>query len=79
MTDTLFTNQPSGASRPVSEEQKARPDAMYRRLLLWRLLVGLLSPFACSRCGCLALDPIGWDGPRRPLCGRCADGEKVPL
>lgn len=50
----------------------------------WSLLVdrysqGLLAPFSCSRCGVIALDPLGWNGPRQPLCERCADPEEVPL
>jgi hypothetical protein len=41
-----------------------------------RYRLGWLEPFKCSRCGKLALDPIGWAGKRRPLCESCADGEK---
>lgn len=45
------------------------------RLLADRVNQGLLVPFVCSNCGVLALDSLGWNGPRLPLCGRCADGE----
>jgi hypothetical protein len=38
-----------------------------------RLDEGLLSPFTCMRCGVIALDPHGWDGPHTLLCSECAD------
>lgn len=50
------------------------PDLDYVRLLLERYAAGLLGPFECSRCGRMALDPIGWNGPGKPLCPSCADG-----
>jgi hypothetical protein len=56
---------------------QAAPRASYWRLLTERYSQGLLQPFACFRCGVLGLDPLGWDGPRRPLCASCADGEGV--
>ena len=43
-------------------------------LLLSRYAKGLLQPFTCFGCGQKALDPIGWDGPQKPLCETCADG-----
>ena len=52
-----------------------RSASLYWQLIVARYLDGLLSPFACSGCGALALDPIGFDGPQRPLCDACADPE----
>jgi hypothetical protein len=46
----------------------------YSRLLFQRTYVGLLRPFRCSGCGLLALDPIGWNGHRQPLCEACSEG-----
>jgi hypothetical protein len=46
----------------------------YFRMLAEREAQGLLFWFSCSRCGSYSLDPIGWDGPGRPLCETCADG-----
>jgi len=45
------------------------------RLLSERFAAGLLAPFGCAGCGLTALDPLGWNGSRRPLCDQCADPE----
>jgi hypothetical protein len=37
--------------------------------------LGELPAFTCSRCGKVSLDPCGWDGPGKPLCDKCADGD----
>jgi hypothetical protein len=47
----------------------------YSRLLDQRCAYGLLALFQCSGCGAVALDPLGWNGPHRPLYGACADPE----
>jgi hypothetical protein len=57
---------------------RATPRASYWRLLTNRLGQGLLEPFVCAGCGAVALDPIGWNGRRQPLCASCADGTEVP-
>jgi hypothetical protein len=44
-------------------------------LLAERYASGLLMPLTCSQCGQRSIDPLGWNGPRLPLCGRCADWE----
>jgi hypothetical protein len=75
----------SPASKPGRRIKKLKRSRSYRTaaqltrfhyvtLLLDQYALGLLHPFSCSRCGQRALDPLGWDGPRRPLCGMCADG-----
>jgi hypothetical protein len=46
----------------------------YPVLLLNRYASHVLHPFNCFRCDIRALDPIGWDGRRKPLCETCADG-----
>jgi hypothetical protein len=48
-----------------------KPNNTYRRRLVRRWRRGLLHPFRCVRCGNLALDPLGWDGPERPICADC--------
>jgi hypothetical protein len=45
----------------------------YARLIVGRYAEGLLEPFQCAVCGIMALDPIGWNEHREPLCARCAD------
>lgn len=55
-------NQPGGHS-----------SVLYLKLIVSRCSQGLLEPFRCAVCGIQALDPIGWNGPHKPLCGRCAD------
>jgi hypothetical protein len=45
---------------------------LYLSLIARRYCEGLLQPFKCFNCGILALDPLGWAGPHKPLCGRCA-------
>ena len=40
----------------------------YQRRLAKRLGQRLLPPFICTLCRCLALDPIGWNGPHKPPC-----------
>jgi len=47
----------------------------YWRLLVERLSENLPTQFVCSACGVIAIDPAGWNGPKRPLCERCADHE----
>jgi hypothetical protein len=47
----------------------------YAARIGYRYAVGLLKPFRCAVCGKLALDPIGWLGRHKPLCGKCADPE----
>jgi hypothetical protein len=37
--------------------------------------VGELPAFTCSACGKVGLDPCGFNGPAKPLCEKCADGE----
>jgi hypothetical protein len=49
--------------------------SIYSRLLAERYAQGLLEPFRCYRCGISALDPLGFDGPHRPLCDICSDRE----
>jgi hypothetical protein len=51
----------------------AESSLAYTHLIVSRCSQGLLEPFRCAGCGILALDPLGWNGPRQPLCGGCAD------
>jgi hypothetical protein len=44
----------------------------YSHLLTRRYAERLLRPFRCHRCGSQTLDPLGFDGPHKPLCWRCA-------
>ena len=46
---------------------------LYARLIVSRYSQKLLEAFQCAVRGITALDPIGWNGPRQPLCARCAD------
>jgi hypothetical protein len=46
--------------------------SVYSRLLAKRHAEGLLDQFLCYRCGRPALDPLGFDGPHKPLCRGCA-------
>jgi hypothetical protein len=62
------------------DNSRLRPLFNPRTMRHWRLLTarfqaGLLTPFICSSCKLVVLDPFGWNGRRRPLCERCADGE----
>jgi hypothetical protein len=50
----------------------------HKRLIVSRCSQGLLEPFQCAVCGVMALDPLGWNGPRQPLCGGCADPTEGP-
>ena len=45
----------------------------YESLIVSRCAQGLLKPFECVVCRAMALNPIGWNGHREPLCARCAD------
>lgn len=57
---------------------KIEPGASrYDRLLARRLLSGLLELFYCARCSRAALDALGWDGRRKPLCADCAEGRPL--
>jgi hypothetical protein len=47
--------------------------ASYFALIAGRYADGLLNRFACAGCGAWTLDPIGWKGPRQPLCEACSD------
>jgi len=44
----------------------------YYQVLVERYAERLLAPFRCYRCGAQHLDVLGWEGPRKPLCWRCA-------
>jgi hypothetical protein len=67
-------NQAGGHALPEGGQMNAAAlkDA-YVDLVVSRCSQGLLEPFQCTVCGVMALDPIGWNGYRQPLCGFCAD------
>jgi hypothetical protein len=67
-------NQAGGHALPEGGQMNAAAlkDA-YVDLVVSRCSQGLLQPFQCAVCGVMALDPIGWNGHRQPLCGFCAD------
>jgi hypothetical protein len=67
-------NQAGGHALPEGGQMNAAAlkDA-YVDLVVSRCSHGLLQPFHCAGCGLMALDPIGWNGHRQPLCGFCAD------
>jgi hypothetical protein len=62
-----FVNDHWLAKRGLSSKSE------YQNRLAKRLHGKLLRPFICAICRCLALDPLGWSGPRLPLCEACAD------
>ena len=72
-----FENDGVKAARP-ERSLEATASRRYFRLLAERYSLRLLSPFACSACGLIALDPIAWAAPRRPLSENCADPEATP-
>jgi len=67
-------NQPGGHASPEDGQMNAAAlkDA-YASLVVSRCSQRLLEPFQCAVCGVVALDPIGWSGPHKPLCAACAD------
>jgi hypothetical protein len=74
---------PNGPGKSVDQRaqgyrQSASSASLYRRLVFHRCAVGLLAPFQCAGCHQIAIDPIGWNGRRQPLCGPCSDLERSP-
>jgi hypothetical protein len=61
------------ASGAIPLAAGAEGSLAYTRLIVSRCSQGLLEPFCCAVCGVMTLDPIGWNGARKPLCARCAD------
>jgi hypothetical protein len=45
----------------------------YTAIVIERYHRGLRSPFSSYRCGGIGLDPLGFDGPNKTLCWRCAE------
>jgi hypothetical protein len=72
---TRTANVASGTSPRLYRRRKLDARHAYWRLLVSRFKAGLLEPFRCAKCRVVALDPIGWSGPREPLCERCAGWE----
>ena len=65
-------------------KNKSYTGGQQSRKLYWRLLTerfgqGPLEPFVCDGCGVIALDSVGWNGRRQPLCDACADGTEREL
>jgi hypothetical protein len=59
--------------RPYSERLLSA-SFRYVSLLAHRYAHGLLTPFICSSCGGMALDPCGQNEKHQHLCEPCADG-----
>jgi hypothetical protein len=66
---------PTNRNEDTKKRQRIADSAAVSKacLILSRYAEGLLEPFRCAVCGTAALDPIGWNGPRQPLCETCAD------
>ena len=61
-------------SRP-GRNLKPTPRQTYFQLLAERFNQRLLSPFVCSGCGLVGLDPVGRRGKGEWLCSDCSDPE----
>lgn len=70
----IATLEKHGLKPPRLERNPAATAShKYFRLLSERYLQGLLTPFVRSGCSVVALDPVGWNGRRQPLCESCSD------
>lgn len=66
-------------SRRRTRVEPIRPsNTAYQQWIAKRLHCGMLPPFWCAVCRGLSIDPLGWNGPHKPLCEECSDPVRPP-
>jgi hypothetical protein len=81
--ETALAGGPRKTTKRLVRKYRKRTSSArleYIALLIQRYAAGLLAPFKCSSCNAWSLDPIGWNGPGKPVCQPCSEArQSVPF